>query len=229
MCVTVLYIVYVFFFTHYVYLSKLEPKHCRHASELTKSFKHKRVTKKWLFFFFFSMVTSSKPAHSMPHHRPVHLPPHSSACLAIPPSALWPLTSVGERRGSLVAADVCKAKVSHCTLSNFTSLPRQSSPRSWTCRSGVGALRVAWVRRRWSLLRDKRKKNSLIILLGWTGRCGEWKTERKRKKKRRKAKEQEAHQANRREIREARSSLHWKRSERTERKLVRITLVRNPH
>lgn len=165
-----MYFEYVFFFTHYMYLSKLEPKHCRHASELKQSLSNTRGWQRSELALFFPMVTSSKPAHNMPQHRPVHPPLHSSTSLAIPPSSFHPifrpLTSVGERRGSLVAADVCKAKVSYCTLSNFTSLDRQPS-RSCTCQSGVGALRVAWVRRRWSLLGDERK-NSLIIFLGGT-------------------------------------------------------------
>lgn len=70
------------FFTHYMNLLKLEPKHCQHASELTQSFKHNRVTNKWNGFYF-SMVTRSKPAHSMPHHRQVHPSRHPLIHLAI--------------------------------------------------------------------------------------------------------------------------------------------------
>lgn len=67
----------------------------------------------------FVLVTSSKPAHSIPHHRLVKLPPTPFSCpFIISPSALMLLASIGEGRGLLVA-HVCKAKVSHCIFSTF--------------------------------------------------------------------------------------------------------------
>ena len=135
----------------------------------------------WLLF---PMVTSFKTCTQ--HATPQTSTPSPSFPQTVPRSLHHPSLHVQaadlsrwEKRGSLVAANVCKAKVSHCSLTDFTSPARQSWTRSYICQSGVGALRVAWVRKRWSLLRDKRRNSYNIVVRG-RGRC--WGGERQREK-----------------------------------------------
>lgn len=113
------------------------------------------------------MVTSSKAAHSIPHRTgipsltPIHLSHLPSIHLQAADLSSW------ENRVTRGIRCLQSQKCLIALCSVFTSLAQQPSTRSYTCQSDVGALHVAWVHRRWSLLKD-REKNSLRILLWGT-------------------------------------------------------------
>lgn len=111
------------------------------------------------------MVTSLNPAHSTPHHWSD--PPTHTHTPSICPTICYQSAELRKENITTVGWRLQKPKRLYCTVfifkkNIFTSPDQQSSLHSCTFQSGVGALRVAWARRRWSLL--KTKTNVYIVV-----------------------------------------------------------------
>lgn len=189
--------VYVWYFTHYMYLSKLDPKRCMHLSLHSLLNTRGREKNDQDFLYFYRVLAPNL-------HTACHTTEQSRHRSIVPPSNLHAAQGI-----TISGRCLQIVNVSLHSIRFFTSLARQSS-RSCTCQSGAGELRVSLVRRTWSLLRDERK-DSLIIFFGGTGvEVGSEKTERKRKEDR----ERRARiWQNKKECKEERSSNHWVKSE----------------
>lgn len=110
------------------------------------------------------MITSSKPAHSITHHRPVRHSSHTQpltlrpyVIISLCSHACWPPLVREDDHWWRHMSPNLKCLIVFFQI--FTSLAPQSLSRSCTGWSGVRVLRVAWVHRRWILLRDEKKKS----------------------------------------------------------------------